>query len=176
MGVIEFDPSAPIVNDGAVDHWCFGCGNLNESGLKLRFRAHAAHSVWAELTPSRAHEGYLGMTHGGILATMLDEAMSWAITHAGDIGVTTRMSLTFRQPARVGEPLRVVGEVARTRSRAIDARAVIRQIASGELVAEADARFMRVSREQAAEWRSAYGEQIEGSAFGDAVGRNAGQR
>lgn len=170
----EFDRSAPIINDDVVDHWCFGCGNLNETGLKLRFRARDDHSVWAEFTPSRVYEGYLGMTHGGILATILDEAMSWAITNAGDIGVTARMSITFRRPASVGAALRVSGEVRQKRSRTIDAQAEIREVSSGELLAEADARFVRVTREQASEWRAAYGKQIEGSAFGAAVDRNAG--
>ena len=72
----------------------------------------------------------------GILATIADEAMSWAITDSGEIGVTAKMSLTFRRPARVGEALRVVGQVTRARSRAIDATAAITTIDGGELVAE----------------------------------------
>lgn len=170
----EFDPSAPIINDDVVDHWCFGCGNLNEAGLKLRFRACDDGTVWADFTPSRHHEGYLGITHGGILATMLDEAMSWAITSDGDVGVTARMSVTFRQPARVNSPLRVTGSVIRKRARTIETSAEISDVSSGELLAQAEARFVRVSREQARQWRAAYGEQIGGSVFGTAVDRNAG--
>lgn len=166
-----FDVSAPVINDGAVDHWCFGCGNLNDYGLHLRFRVHGADGVWAELTPTRRHEGYLGMAHGGILATILDEAMSWAVTSKGDIGVTARMEVTFRRPARTDAALRVIGEVIQQRSRTIDTRAVIRDVESNEVLAEATGRFVRVSREQAAAWRAGYGAQPDASAFGAALER-----
>lgn len=96
------------------------------------------------------------MAHGGILATILDEAMSWAITAGGDFGVTGRMSMSFRKPARIGDPLRVIGWVTSRRSRMIETSATVWNINSGEVVAEADARFVRVSEQQAAEWREAY--------------------
>jgi uncharacterized protein (TIGR00369 family) len=173
VDVSEFDPSTPVINSDVGDHWCFGCGNLNESGLKLRFHALTTHAVWATFTPTKAHEGYLGMTHGGIIAAALDEAMSWAVTHEGNIGVTARMTIAFRRPARVGTSVRVIGTVLHRRSRTIDTHAEIRDIASGELLAEADARFVRITSEQAAEWRAGYGEQAEGSAFGIAMERHA---
>lgn len=160
----EFDPAAPVINSSAVDHWCFGCGNLNEHGLQLRFRAHGSQAVWADFTPAHGQEGYLGMTHGGILATVLDEAMSWAITHTGAFGVTARMSVTYRNPARIGSPVRVIGEVLRMRSRTVETRAEIREVASDALIAGAEGRFVLVSPEQAAEWRAAYGVGPNGSA------------
>lgn len=172
---MEFDPSLPALNETDVEHYCFGCGKLNPHGLVLRFRKREGGGIWADFTPQRVHEGFLGMTHGGILATIADEAMSWAITDSGEIGVTAKMSLTFRRPARVGEPLRVVGQVAAARSRAIDARATITTIDSGDLVAEAEARFIRVSREQAQEWSDAYGAEGDTSPFGEAMSRRAGQ-
>lgn len=172
---MEFDPSLPALNETDVEHYCFGCGKLNPHGLVLRFRRRAGGGIWADFTPQRVHEGYLGMTHGGILATIADEAMSWAITDSGEIGVTAKMSLTFRRPARVGEALRVVGLVSGTRSRAIDATASIVTIEGGELVAEAEARFIRVSREQAQEWREAYGAEGDSSPFGEAMTRRAGK-
>jgi acyl-coenzyme A thioesterase PaaI-like protein len=149
---VEFDPSLPAINETEVEHYCFGCGRQNPHGLLLRFRRCAA-GIWADFTPARAHEGYLG----GILATIADETMSWAVTDTGDIGVTARMSLTFRRPARVGEPLRALGQVSERRSRAIDAEARIFTIDGNHVVAEATARFIRVSPEQAREWRDAYG-------------------
>lgn len=172
---MEFDPSFPALNETDVEHYCFGCGKLNPHGLVLRFRRRAGGGIWADFTPQRVHEGYLGMTHGGILATVVDEAMSWAITDGGEIGVTAKMSLTFRRPARVGEALRVVGQVSGARSRAIDAQASIIVIESGELVAEAEARFIKVSSEQAQEWRDAYGAEGDSSPFGEAMTRRAAQ-
>ena len=166
--MVEFDPSLPAINETEVEHYCFGCGSQNPHGLLLRFRRRAGGGIWADFTPARIHEGYLGMTHGGILATIADEAMSWAVTDDGDIGVTARMSLTFRRPARVGEPLRAVGTVTQRRGRAIDTEARISTLDDDKIVAEASARFLRVSPEQAREWRDAYGAAGEESVFGEA--------
>lgn len=169
----QFDPNAPAINADTLDHHCFGCGNQNPIGLMLRFRPLDDRSVWADFTPTRDHEGYLGMTHGGILATILDEAMSWAITHAGNLGVTARMSIAFRRPARLDETIRVVASVERQRGRAIDTRAEIRVRDSGALLADSEGRFVRVSRSQALAWREGYGLDGDSSAFSQAAQRNS---
>lgn len=169
-----FDASVPAINDDTIDHHCFGCGNQNPAGLKLRFRPLADGGVWANFSPTRDHEGYMGMTHGGVLSTILDEAMSWAVTHAGDLGVTARMSLAFRRPVRLGKQIRVLAWVTGRKARAIDTRSEVRDVETGELLASAEGRFMRVMPEQAAAWHAAYGDQIDDSAFGAAARRNAG--
>lgn len=171
----EFDATVPSINDDTIDHRCFGCGNQNPSGLRLRFRPLDDGGVWATFTPSRDHAVYMGMTHGGILSAIADEAMSWAVTHAGDLGVTARMTMTFRRPVRLGQDIRVLAWVVGRKARAVDTRAEIRDPESGELLAGAEGRFMRVTPEQAAAWREAYGDRIEDSAFGAAARRNAGR-
>jgi acyl-coenzyme A thioesterase PaaI-like protein len=172
----QFDDTLPAINEDTVEHHCFGCGDANPHGLRLRFRPRADAGVWARFSPTRDHEGYLGMTHGGIIATVLDEAMSWAVTHAGDLGVTARMTLTFRQPARVGEELLVLASISGSRARAIDTRAEVRRVVGNALIAEAEGRFVRVSQPQAAAWRAAYGVLDDASsAFGRAAARNSGE-
>lgn len=171
---LPYDVSVPAINDDPIGHQCFGCGDQNPAGLRLRFRPLADDGVWAAFTPTRAHEGYMGMTHGGILATILDEAMSWAITHAGDLGVTARMSVTFRRPVGLGHPIRVEARVAGRKARVIDASAVLCDTSTGEVVAQGEGRFMRVTPAQAAAWREAYGDRIDASAFGAAARRNMG--
>ena len=170
---MEFDPSLPAINETEVEHYCFGCGSQNPHGLLLRFRRCTGGGIWADFTPARTHEGYLGMTHGGILATIADEAMSWAVTDGGDIGVTARMSLTFRRPARVGEALRAIGTVTQSRGRAIDAEALISTIEGDKIVAAASARFIRVTPDQAREWRDSYGAPDDESVFGEAITRRS---
>lgn len=166
--------SVDPINEDTIEHGCFGCGNGNPHGLRLRFRPLPDGGVWADFTPAREHEGYLGLTHGGILSTVADEAMSWAVTTAGDLGVTARMSLTFRQPAQLGDALRVEAWTTNRRSRTIDTRAEIRSRVTGELLTAAEGRFVRVSRAQAAAFRAGYGDAIDESAFGVAARRNAG--
>jgi acyl-coenzyme A thioesterase PaaI-like protein len=170
----QFDVTAPAINDDTIDHHCFGCGNQNPSGLRLRFRPLTDGGVWADFSPTRNHEGYMGMTHGGILSTILDEAMSWAVTHAGDLGVTARMTLTFRRPVHLGQQIRVLAWVTGGKARVIDTKAEVHDLETGGLLASAEGRFMRVRPEQAAAWRELYGDQIDDSAFGAAARRNAG--
>ncbi len=95
------------------------------------------------------------MIHGGVVATMLDEAMSWAVIDRGLLAVTAKMEVHFRQPVPVGEPLTVVGRVERDRRRAVEASGEIRNRA-GEVLASASGLFMRVSREQQSAWEATY--------------------
>ena len=60
------------------DHWCFGCGRQNPIGLKLTFYEDGE-QVWAPWTPRHEHQGYEGIVHGGLITTVLDEVMGWAI-------------------------------------------------------------------------------------------------
>ncbi|HAX24293.1 MAG TPA: PaaI family thioesterase [Thermomicrobiales bacterium] len=168
-----WDASASPINEDTIGHHCFGCGGLNPIGLRLRFRPLEGGGVWAEFTPAREHEGYLGMVHGGISATILDEAMNWAVTNEGDIAVTARMAVTYRRPLAVGRRVRVTARIDERRSRAIDTRAEIRQVDTEELLAEAEGRFMRVSAAQAEAWRDSYGMQYDDSPFADAARRTA---
>ncbi|PAW72220.1 MAG: hypothetical protein B9S33_22895, partial [Pedosphaera sp. Tous-C6FEB] len=57
---------------------CFVCGESNAHGLKLRFTADGQR-VHTWFTPRAEHIGFKGVTHGGILATVLDEIMVWAV-------------------------------------------------------------------------------------------------
>lgn len=168
-----WDATAPAINEDTIGHHCFGCGSLNSSGLHLRFRTLDDSTVWAEFSPTREHEGYLGMVHGGITATLLDEAMMWAVTQAGAIAVTARVSIVYRQPLAVGRPVRVTARVVTQRSRLIDAHAEVRDVESDALLAEAEGRFMRVAADQAAAWRDAYGAANDDSTFADAARRAA---
>lgn len=168
-----WDESEAPINEDTVGHHCFGCGGLNPIGLRLRFRALDDGTVWATFTPTREHEGYLGMVHGGITATLLDEAMNWAVTHTGDIAVTGRMSIAFRRPLAVGQQVRVTAVVVARRSRGIDVSSAVRRLETGELVAEAEGRFVRVPAAQAAAWRDAYAREYDGSAFAEAARRTA---
>ena len=123
------------------EHWCFACGRLNDAGLHLDFEVSKDRAE-AIFTPQRRHEGYDGTVHGGIVSALLDETMGWAIFHQGIWGVTARLGVAFRNPVRVGEELRVVGEVARQRSRAIETRGTVARTRDGEVLAEAEATFL----------------------------------
>jgi acyl-coenzyme A thioesterase PaaI-like protein len=61
----------------AAQHHCFGCGPDNPYGLHLQFTLDAtAQTATARVHLDRHFEGPPGHIHGGIIATLLDEAMS----------------------------------------------------------------------------------------------------
>jgi uncharacterized protein (TIGR00369 family) len=118
---------------------CFGCGQQNPAGLKLRFRTEGE-SVRAEFTPSAAHEGYPGYLHGGITCALLDEAMGWAAYHlsSGALAVTAKVQIKFRRPLLIGEPLTVAACITRRSTRHLWTEATIKR-KDGKLAAEAAA-------------------------------------
>ena len=121
---------------------CFGCGANNPIGLKLRFELRDCRYV-AEFTPMPEHQGFVGVTHGGILATLADEAMARLVWEEGNAALTAEFSMRFKQPAEVGKPLLVSGWVERSDGRLLFCRCEIRK-PDGSLVAEATARMVRI--------------------------------
>lgn len=136
------------------EHECFGCGDLNPIGLRLKFWKDDA-GVCAEFTPAVVHQGYIRLTHGGIISTLLDEAMSWAVIESGRLAVTAKMAVQFRAPVPVGERLQIRGRVARDRGRVVETEGEIRS-ENDRLLVSATASFVRVTAEQQQEWEATY--------------------
>ena len=105
-----------IVRDGP-DATCFGCGQANESGLRLRFLKTGDTSVEAPFEAPDHLRGAKGVLHGGIQATLLDEVMGKA-AHIGlgpDDGriVTVEFNLRYRRVVHTGTSLKIRGRLVR---------------------------------------------------------------
>ena len=137
------------------EHWCFACGRLNPSGLHLDFDV-AANSATARYTGRKDHQGYDGALHGGVVTALLDETMGWAIFHQGIWGVTGKITVSFRRPVPLGEELIVTGMVTRDRGRAIETSGTVTRAADGELLADAQALFLRMPKERRKELEQRY--------------------
>ncbi|MCC7023263.1 MAG: PaaI family thioesterase [Thermomicrobiales bacterium] len=137
------------------DHDCFGCGARNRIGLKLRFRP-AGDGVSAAFTPAPEHQGYENVIHGGIISTLLDEAMAWAVATRGIWAVTGEMRVRFRHPLHVGEPVTASGSVVEERGRIVSAAGTIARDEDGATIASATGTFVRVDKETEAAWRARY--------------------
>ena len=95
---------------------CFVCGERNEHGLKARFYFDGEKAV-SELTAGAAFEGYAGIYHGGVTASMLDEIMIKAIL-AGEIYVVTvEMTVRYHKAVRVGDRLTFTGWISGRKGR-----------------------------------------------------------
>ena len=61
------------------DHNCFGCSPRNEAGLKMVFHINQEGDTAVSWLSVPDHLcGWANMVHGGIISTILDEAMGWA--------------------------------------------------------------------------------------------------
>jgi acyl-coenzyme A thioesterase PaaI-like protein len=87
------------------------------------------------------HVGWPGIVHGGLVFTLLDEAVAWALTVEGLRGVTARAEARFRQPVNVGVRLIVSGRIVEQSRRLIKARSELRRADDHELLAELDAKM-----------------------------------
>lgn len=122
------------------DKHCFACGAENPIGLKLKFDYHGS-KVITEFTPHKIHQGFKNVVHGGIIATLLDEAMAHLCVANGFFGVTAKIEVKFKKPARVGEPLKVKADLLELKGRTLKAGAeVINQ--KGEVLASGSSIFI----------------------------------
>ncbi len=118
---------------------CFACGRDNPDGLQLPIVADEQGARFTWVVPEK-YQGWVGIVHGGIVATMLDELMAWAVKPRGYSTVTAEMSVRFRKPVPVGAEISgtgwITGEEGRlvyTRSRLIDKNGVVLAEATGKL-------------------------------------------
>jgi acyl-coenzyme A thioesterase PaaI-like protein len=121
---------------------CYACGAENDRGLHMEFRREGERAI-CEYTPCEYQQGYPGRMHGGLVATLLDEAMGWAVYGARQWGATARLSVRFRRPVRLEERLRIDAWITNNRSRLIELRGEIRD-ANGQLLAEGEGTFMKL--------------------------------
>lgn len=136
-------------------HHCFACGELNEHGLRLQLHLHEGR-CWTELALGPEFEGWEGIVHGGILATILDEVMAWSLVAEDHWGVTARMTTDFRRPVRVGQRIRAEGWLAAARRRLIDTEARIVDAASGEVLASAKGLYVAATAGQRSDLKKRY--------------------
>lgn len=137
------------------DHHCFGCGRLNPHGLRLQFYL-ADDGVAAPFTPEQRHEGYTGVVHGGIVTTVLDEVMAWALYARGIWAVTGDLRVRFRRPVEVGMPARATGRLVSEHGRLIEVAGELRRVSDEALLAEATGTFVRVPEDMARTWEERY--------------------
>lgn len=131
--------------DFVADQLCFACGRDNPIGLHLSFHQED-HTYVTVFTADAAHQGYQGIVHGGIIATLLDEIMARYVWSLHGPSATAHLDIRYRRPAPTGQPLHVRGWLTATRrgGRAFECAATV-CLANGTLLAEATALLLRTS-------------------------------
>lgn len=87
-----------IESDHKHDYNCFGCSPFNEFGLHLEFWEDGDDLI-AKWQPRKSLEGWMGVLHGGIQATLLDELAGWIVLiKLKTAGVTASMNVEYIKP------------------------------------------------------------------------------
>ena len=131
---MEIRPKFPVDTEKSPT-MCFGCGQDNPIGLKLKFRLCDG-VARAEFTTDERHQGWTGIVHGGITSCLLDEALNYAAYLDGMPCVTAKMQVRLRRTILVGEPLVVSASITRKTRRLVETRASL-ALEDGTVVAEA---------------------------------------
>lgn len=98
---------------------CFVCGRKNPVGLYMHFYDNGADEVRSDYVVDSRYQGYPGVVHGGVLASMLDEAVG-RVSMIGDhhrFMVSVKLQVLYRHPVPVETSLRIVGRMERLRGR-----------------------------------------------------------
>ena len=123
MQLHSHEPLMPFAH--SAHNRCFGCGQANANGLRLEFLLASDGAVVSLPVVPEAFEGHPGYVHGGIIATLLDEAMSKAVRVLGRPSMTRKMEVEYLRPVPSGAPLRIEGRVLRNEGRKNWTEAVI---------------------------------------------------
>ena len=125
--------------------YCFVCGRNNPIGLHTTWSFEDGGIARSRFEPHSHHQGWQGVLHGGILATLLDEAMAQRLRFSDIFAVTATISVRYRRPAPTAGVLIVEGMLVSEKSRTIQCRARVRG-EDGLLYAEAEGTCVRMRR------------------------------
>ena len=125
------------------DNYCFVCGKKNPIGLKLDF-SFDGKTITTEFVPQKEHQGYFNIVHGGIISTLLDEAMVKLAIEMGMPAVTAHMDIRLKKALNVGNKITVQAEILRDTKKILEvySRAVTED---NVVVADATGKLMKIS-------------------------------
>lgn len=128
------------------DQMCFACGRDNPVGLQLKFVEEEDCYV-THFVADRVFQGYEGIIHGGILATLLDEVMARYVWEKAGPAATARLQIEYRHPAPTGQRIEVRGWIkAQRRNGKVFETAALARLQDGTLLAEATGMVVRIER------------------------------
>jgi uncharacterized protein (TIGR00369 family) len=127
---------------------CFACGHDNPQGMRLKFSLdEASRQAICHFKLSRKYTGPPGHAHGGIVATILDEAMGKVNKFRDVLALTGSMEIKYLRPVPLGQPLTVTSS-----EQSVDGRRHINQAeisnAKGEVLARSTGTFIAIDPEK----------------------------
>lgn len=103
--------------------------------------------VHVNFSPEDDHIGFPGIVHGGVIGSIIDEAMVWAATwNQKRFCVCGEFTVRFRRAAQIGEPLHLEARVEFARPKLVQTMATIRTPA-GSVVATGEGKYVPMAME-----------------------------
>ena len=124
---------------------CFACGSNNGVGLRLNFHKQEDGSVSGDFFADPKFEGYSGIIHGGIIATLLDSAMTHCLLMKDIPALTGRLSIKYSIPIRTGAAVRLEAKIVNQIHGVfiLEGKALV----DGKRVARAEAKYRSMKRQ-----------------------------
>lgn len=128
-------------------NFCFGCGKDNPEGMRLRFHYDEVTGKFvAHFRLGKRFTGPPRHAHGGIIAAILDEAMSKPSKPLGIMAPTTELTVNYRRPVPLNQKLTASAWEMRQDGRHHYRQAEIHN-ESGELLSIGRATFLEIHAE-----------------------------
>jgi uncharacterized protein (TIGR00369 family) len=108
-------------------NFCFGCGRDNVAGMRLKFTLDESGKQFVcRFRLGKRYTGPPGFCHGGVIATILDEAMAKLNRLFDAPAPTSRMTVEYLHPVSLNRPLEVWSKNISKRGRRLTHSAEIR--------------------------------------------------
>jgi uncharacterized protein (TIGR00369 family) len=129
-------------------NYCFACGNNNLDGMRLKFAYDKdSASFICRFRLGKRYTGPPGHAHGGIIATILDEAMGKVNKLRHVVALTSQITVNYLKPVPLNQPLRVESREVRVRGRRHTNMAEILN-PKGEVLARGHGLFIAIDPEK----------------------------
>jgi len=127
---------------------CFVCGMDNPEGMRLKFILDEERQTFiCRFRLSKRYTGPPGHCHGGIIASILDDAMGKVNKLRHVVGLTREMTVEYLKPVPLHKPLRVEGREIEVRgNKHINAAEILNQ--KNEVLARSRGIFIAIDPEQ----------------------------
>ncbi len=119
---------------------CFVCGQRHHGGLQLDFQLHPEGKVEAQFCCAWGFQGYPGYLHGGIIASLLDGAMTNCLFAHGKTAMTAELNVRYFSPIAIEKMLTIRSWIIKSRPRFFLLKSEI--TSEGILLAQGDGKFM----------------------------------
>jgi uncharacterized protein (TIGR00369 family) len=133
-------------------NYCFACGNDNADGMRLKFTYDQERGRFVcRFRLDKRYTGPPGHCHGGIIATILDEAMGKVNKLRQVIALTSRITVEYLRPVPLDKPLHVESREVSVRGRRhVNMAEIINR--KGEVLARSRGLFIVIDPKQFAKF------------------------